>query len=145
MEYHKCDWAHCVASPLLVVFLVQNALLLANFSPPPPTLFLPPRNFGFALEQKLRNAFSKIFLVQICQNFGKHVLKFVFKTKKKFEVHFKNSFSAYDMIKNMIKMECFIRIEYKISRITIIYHVSGAHMITNMISIVSCFLFIYIS
>ncbi|KAK2387383.1 hypothetical protein QL285_061172 [Trifolium repens] len=63
MEYHKCDWAHCVASPLLVVFLVQNALLLAN--PPPRTLFLPPRNSGFALEQKLRNAFSKIFLVQI--------------------------------------------------------------------------------
>jgi hypothetical protein len=43
----------------------------------------PLQNLDFALEQKFRNAFYKVFLVQIRRNFGKYILKFVFKANKK--------------------------------------------------------------
>jgi hypothetical protein len=44
------------------------------------TLFNPQYS-NFTPVQKLRNVFSEIFLVQIHQNFGKYIPKFVFKAK----------------------------------------------------------------
>jgi hypothetical protein len=51
--------------------------------------FSSPQYSDFALEQKLHNAFFEVFLVQIWQNFGKHIPKFVFKAKNIRKIRFK--------------------------------------------------------
>jgi hypothetical protein len=47
-----------------------------------PQLFLTPQYSNFNLVQKLRNVFSKKFLVKFVENFKKYILKFVFKARK---------------------------------------------------------------
>jgi hypothetical protein len=63
-------------------YTLGSSELFEFFSSPPP------QYSDFALEQKLHNAFFEVFLVQIWQNFGKHIPKFVFKAKNIRKIRF---------------------------------------------------------
>jgi hypothetical protein len=75
---------------VVIEFLASRRDDPGNFRSPPPMTLFNTQYSNFTPVQKLWNVFSEVFLVQIHQNFGKYISKFVFMAKKTSENAFRS-------------------------------------------------------